>query len=165
MDAYQAIITKRDLRDYDTRPIPDDVLQRILQAGRMAGSSSNSQPVRYVVLTNRDTIKALKAFGRGTRQLEESPLYILAFLQDQARHFDVGRAFQNMMVAAWADGVLSCPVGLQDLAPVNQTLGVPDDWKLSIGIAFGYPAPATGTANPNPRPRLAADELYHMEKW
>ena len=69
MDAYQAIIGKRDRRDYDSRPIPEDVLQRILQAGRMAGSSSNSQPFRFVVMREQASKEKLAPAGPGTAPL------------------------------------------------------------------------------------------------
>lgn len=164
MDAYQAIISKRDLRQYDTRPIPDDAIHRILQAGRMAGSSSNSQPVRYVALRNRDNIRALIPFGRGTSQLNEAPLYVLALLKEGAGAFDVGRGLQNMMLAAWAEGIHSCPVGLQDAEPVQRLLNVPEGYRVAIGVAFGYPAP--GAPNTTARgQRVALEELVHWERW
>lgn len=163
MTTYETIITKRDRRDYSPRPLPDDVVHRILQAGRMAGSSSsNSQPVRFVVYRNRDTMRALMPYGRGTRPLEGAQLFVLALLKDGARDFDVGRALQNMMLAAWAEGVASCPVGLQDPA-VNAVVGVPEGYHVAIGVAFGYPA--EGTEPPPSRPRLPLEELFHFERW
>lgn len=164
MDTYQAIVSKRDRREYDSRPLPEEVVHRILQAGRMAGSSSNSQPVRYVAFRDPSNIRALIPLGRGTRHLADAPLYVLAFVQDTARTFDVGRAFQNMMLAAWNDGVFSCPVSLQESQAVIDRLGVPDGWKPAIGIAFGYPAP--DSAKPESRgARLPLEELVHWEHW
>ncbi len=162
MDTYNVILTKRDRREYSAKPLADDLVQRILQAGRMAGSSSNSQPVRYVVYRNRDNMKALMPFGRGTRPLEGAQLYVLALVKDDARDFDVGRGLQNMMLAAWAEGVMSCPVGLQDPA-ANPVVGVPDGYHISIGIAFGYPAESA--APTESRPRIAFEDLFHFEKW
>jgi nitroreductase len=162
MDTYQTIVTKRDRREYSAKPLSDETVHRILQAGRMAGSSSNSQPVRFVVYRNRQNMQALMPFGRGTRPLEGAQLFVLALLKEGARDFDVGRAFQNMMVAAWAEGVISCPVGLQDPA-ADAVVGVPEGYKIAIGIAFGHPA--EGSAAAESRPRIAMDDLFHYEKW
>jgi nitroreductase len=166
MDAYQAIIAKRDRREYADRPIPEDVLQRILQAGRMAGSSSNSQPCRLIVMRERESLERIGPAGVGTAPLVKAPLGVVIVKKNEARDFDVGRIAQNMMVAAWADGVISCPVGLREEAIGRAALGLPDDWVAAIGIAFGYPA-AEKDAVPtrDPRPRIAMEELVHWEKW
>lgn len=162
MDTYNVIISKRDRREYSAKPLADDLVHRILQAGRMAGSSSNSQLVRYVVYRNRDNMKALMSHGRGTRPLEGAQLYVLALLKDDARDFDVGRGLQNMMVAAWAEGVISCPVGLQDEV-ANAVVGAPEGYHISIGIAFGYPAESAAAVES--RPRIPFEDLFHFEKW
>ncbi len=164
MDAYQAIISKRDRREFDARPIADETLQRILQAGRMAGSSSNTQPCRLVVLTDREQIEKLSAAGRGGGTLKAAPLGVIVLLQKGARDFDTGRLAQNMMVAAWAEGVISCPVGFQDEALCRQVLGYPEDFATSIGVAFGYPVPA-GLPGRESRKRLPLEEMVHTNHW
>ena len=163
MDAYQAVISKRDRREYQDKPVPDDVTQRILQAGRMAGSSSNSQPVRFVVMRDKSLVEALAPAGRGTAPLLKSPLPVLIVLQKGARDFDVGRAAQNMMVAAWAEGIISCPVGIQDKELARKVIGHPDDFEVSIAVAFGYPEP--GSPKSRGQPRLAMDEVVHWDRW
>ena len=165
MDAYTAIISKRDRREYSSIQIPDDVLHRILQAGRMAGSSSNSQPVRLVVLRDQENRDALLPFGRGTAPIGRAPLVIAVLLQKGARDFDVGRTAQNMMLAAWADGVLSCPVGIQEREGARTALGYPEDFEIANCIAFGFPDDSQTAPPREPRPRLSMDELVHWEKW
>jgi nitroreductase len=163
MDAYQAIISKRDRREYDGRPIPEDVLHRILQAGRMAGSSSNSQPFRFIVLREQASKDKLAPAGPGTAPLVKAPLAIVIVLERGRRDFDVGRAAQNMMVAAWAEGIHSCPIGLREEAIASAALGLPDTHVAAIGIAFGYPA--ADARPPESRPRLPLEELVHYERW
>ena len=168
MDAYEAIIAKRDRRDYQDKPIPEDVLRRILQAGRMAGSSSNTQPFRFIVLRDKDhpVRQKIAPAGPGTAPLVKAPLSIVVALKRGSRDFDVGRAAQNMMVAAWAEGVVSCPIGLREEAVASAALGLPDDWVAAIGVAFGYPAPPAPDApvRPNSK-RLPLEELVHYEQW
>ena len=163
MDAYQAIIGKRDRRDYDSRPIPEDVLQRILQAGRMAGSSSNSQPFRFIVMREQASKERLAPAGPGTAPLVRAPLAIVVVLERGRRDFDVGRTAQNMMVAAWAEGIHSCPIGLRGEAVASAALGLPDTHYAAIGISVGYPA--ANAAPGESRPRLPLEELVHYDKW
>ncbi len=163
MDAYQAIIGKRDRRDYDSRAIPDDVLQRILQAGRMAGSSSNSQPFRFIVMRDQAQKEKLAPAGPGTAPLVRAPLAIVVVLEKGRRDFDVGRAAQNMMIAAWAEGIHSCPIGLREEAVASEALGLPDTHVASIGVSFGYPA-ANVEAGES-RQRISMDELIHYDRW
>jgi nitroreductase len=163
LDAYQAIVQKRDRREYDGRPIPEDSLHRILQAGRMAGTSSNSQPLRFIVLRDQAQKENLAPAGPGTAPLVKAPLAIVICLEKGRRDFDVGRAAQNMMVAAWAEGIHSCPIGLREEAVAHAVLGLPDDYIASIGISFGYPSPAATPREPSKR--LPMEALVHHDRW
>jgi nitroreductase len=163
MDAYQAIIGKRDRREYESKPIPDDVLHRILQAGRMAGSSSNTQTVRYIVMRDQAAKEKLAPAGPGTAPLVNAPLSIVIVQERGRRDFDVGRAAQNMMVAAWAEGIHTCPIGLREEEVASKALGLPDTHVAAIGISFGYPA-ASATPGES-RPRLPLEELVHYDRW
>ncbi len=163
MDAYEAIITKRDKRDYDARPIGKGATRRILQAGRMAGSSSNRQPCRLIVLNDRAALEALAPAGPGTGAMLKAPLSVAIALQEGGTGFDVGRVAQNMMVAAWAEGIASCPQGVRDQDIVRKALGLPEDFTVGMCLAFGYPA--ADAAARESRPRLSLEEMVHWGKW
>jgi nitroreductase len=175
MDAYKAAITKRDRRDFDQRPVPDDVLHRILQSGRMAGSGGNRQPWRFVVVTDRAKLDRLGETGKGGNTAKAAPMAVILLMEqipgrdaDQRIRdgFDIGRAGENMMLAAWSDGVLSCPLGLSDHAVCRQVLGYPDNYEVAVGLAFGYPAPAEAEGRPREsRKRIPLEELTHFERW
>jgi nitroreductase len=163
MDAYKAIITKRDRREYDfSRPLAEEHLHRILQAGRMAGSSANTQPCRFIVIRDQAVKDSLKPFGRGIGPLD-APVVVVVALKVGARDFDVGRAVQNMFLAAWADGILSCPVGLQEKEGARLALGIPEDFEVAMGAGFGYPSgePSARRASQ----RLPLEEIVHWERW
>ena len=163
MDAYRAVTSKRDRREYATRPIPEESLGRILQAARMAGSSSNSQPCRYIVMRDRSVLESLAPAGRGTAPLLRAPLSIAVLLQQGARDFDVGRAVQNMMIAAWSEGIISCPVGVQDQEAARRALGTPEDYSVAICAAFGYPEDGSPVSRGNAR--LSMDDIVHWDRW
>ena len=164
MDAYRAIVTKRDRREFDSRPIAEETVRRILQAGRMAGSSRNSQPLRFVVIQkDRARVEPLAACMFSPDTTRRAPLVVAALAQEGGGDFDIGRALQNMFVAAWAEGVISVPQGIRDAEAARQALGAPADMRVAMAAAFGYPSPPA--AKPESRPRLPFEEVVHWEKW
>ena len=146
MDTYLAIASKRDERAYAEAPVPEDVRRRILDAGRLSGSSRNMQLWRFVVP------------GHEARQRLAETVYapenvataaFVVALVGEARPFDVGRCCQNMMLAAWNDGVASCPNGVRDPEAAAALLG----GEPKAILSFGYPA----------RPR--DPERHSAEEW
>jgi nitroreductase len=152
-----------------------EALHKILQAGRMAGSGGNRQPWRFILVTDQASKEKLASAGRGSDTILEAPLAVIILLQKldpdggiRVREgFDGGRAGQNMMIAAWDQGILSCPVGLGDHDLCKEVLGYPEDYEVCLGLAFGYPkatvtAPAAARES---RPRLPLAEVTHYERW
>jgi nitroreductase len=131
MDTYLAIASKRDVREYATTPIPDEVVHRILDAGRLAGSSRNRQQREFVVVSDQEAL-AEAVFAPGN----VLGAALVVAIAGAAGGLDMGRAAQNMMLAAWNDGVVSCPNGQRDPAAVEQLVGAP----VGAILTFGYPA-------------------------
>jgi len=163
MDAHACIRSKRDSRAYAGKPISDDALDRILQAGRMAGSSKNTQPWRFVVLRDPDRKAELAACGQFAAHVPAAPLVIAVVLTPGGGAFDAGRAAQNMMLAAWAEGITSCPVAMHDRDCAAKVLGLPADHVVAIVISFGYPESEASLHRGVARTPLA--ELVHGERW
>jgi nitroreductase len=171
MSFYDLIRSKRDTRAYADRPIAEETLRRVLQAGRMAGSAKHAQPCRFVVLRDRRHKEELAACGDFTGHLPEAPVLVaIVTLPDagqweplRATSFDAGRAAQNMMLAAWAEGVASCPVTMHRHDDAARVLGLPDGHRITWVLAFGYPAQDAPARES--RPRLALEEYVHEERW
>ncbi len=172
MEAYCAIVSKRDTRAYTSKPIPAKVLQRILQAGRMAGSAKNIQPVRLIVVREAERKAALAACGKFAPHVPACQVAVAVVLLPEQKSgafaiyrgpFDAGRAAQNIMVAAWAEGVASCPASLHDFVAARKVLGLPDGHVVANVIALGYPD-ESGEARES-RPRLGLDEIVRWERW
>ncbi len=164
MDAYRAIVDKRDQRAFLPTALPEESLRRILQAARMTGSSKNVEPNRLVVVRDRESRAALAAFGPFARFLAPAAV-VIVIAQTQRHEFDAGRCAQNMMVAAWNDGIGSCPAHLPE-AEVAKLLGIPADHHVNRVIGFGYVAPARANAPKSvARRRQPLDELVHWETW
>ena len=140
MDVYLAIASKRDERRYADRLLPAEVERRILDAGRVAGSARNRQPWELVVVSD--------ATGLAETVYEPSNLLGAALVVALVGGggIDFGRCAQNMMLAAWGEGVVSCPNGIKDPAGAEAILG----GEVVLILSFGYPAtprePAARTA-------------------
>jgi nitroreductase len=168
---HDLIRGKRDTRAYDGRPIPEDTLRRILQAGRMAGSAKHAQPCRFLLLRERARKAELAACGDFTPHLVTAPVIVaIVTLPDagqwdpvRATSFDAGRAAQNMMLAAWAEGVASCPVTMHRHDDAAGVLGLPPEHRVTWVLAFGYPA--AGAPAREPRARLPLEEYVHEDRW
>jgi nitroreductase len=160
---YRTIVGKRDTRAYRPDPIPGEVLHRLLTAARMAGSAKNGQPVRYVAIASAAQRNALAAHGGWTTPLRNAPLVVVVLLERGKNVFDAGRAAQNLMLAAWAEGIASCPVSVYPDEAVRGVLGHPEDLQAVIAIALGYPQP--GTPMGRGQRRLSLDSLVHFERY
>lgn len=160
---YKSIISKRDTRQYTDEPISDEVMHRILTAGRMAGSAKNEQPVRYVVIREQAQKEALATCGQWTTPLPEAEVVVVVMLSEGSNPFDAGRAAQNLMAAAWAHGIASCPVSVYPEEEVRKVLGHPSDYQACIALAFAYPR--KDLPNPSRGKRIQLDELVHRETW
>jgi nitroreductase len=164
MDAYQAILTKRDTREFTDEPIADEDLHKLLQAARMAGSAKNSQLNRLVVVTDPADRARLAEAGTYADWLARAPLAVAIVVPTEGnRPFDIGRMAQNMMVTAHALGLGSCPVTFHHQDKARAALGVPDDHEVPMGVGFGHPAPATGPKASSPR--IPLDELVDWGRW
>lgn len=165
MTPYEAIISKRDLRVYTDAPIPDDVMGRILQAGRMAGSAKNFESNRLIVATEQSVKDALALSGDFSSWIGSSAAIVgFAAPKEHMRLFDVGRQAQNMMIAAHAEGIGSCPITLHHPDKARAAVGLPDDWEMSMVITLGYPV-ADHPDSPLKRPRVALDELVKYNRF
>jgi len=131
VDTYLCIASRREVREYTAEPIPDDVVRRILDAGRLAGSSRNSQKWEFVVVTDHEALAATVFAPENVRAA-----VLVVAIAGEAFPFDVGRAAENMLLCAWSEGVGSCPNGIRDADAAEQIVGAP----VRMILSFGYPS-------------------------
>ena len=165
MDTFQCIRTRRTIRDFKSDPVPDAVVHRILQAARWSPSSSNIQPWHFIVIRNPETIGRLGEICTQGTFIGQAPLAIAVVMGETRRpQLDAGRAIQQMELAAWAEGLGTCFVGIrgEQQTEAKALLSIPDDMELITVLPFGYrilrPA-GTGT------PRKPMSEIAHGERF
>jgi nitroreductase len=142
VDTFLAIASRREVREFDDRPLPDEVVHRILDAGRLSGSSRNTQQWQFVIVGDRETLADAVYAPENVRGAR-----LVVAITGEAFPFDVGRAAQNMMLAAWNDGVGSVPNGIKESDAAERAIGIA---PVKMILSFGYPAkprdPSTRTA-------------------
>jgi nitroreductase len=137
MDTYLVVTSKRDTRRYSDRPIPPESAQRILDAGRLAGSARNRQPWRFLIVDDPHARERLAASVYEHDNVHGARLIVPIVGK---AGLDTGRAAQNKMLVAWNEGIGSCPNGFSDPEAAHAALGLDPDEAISIVLTFGYPA-------------------------
>jgi nitroreductase len=173
LGTWEAIDSLRVVRTFADRPIEPDSLERILNAGRRAGSSKNLQRWAFVVCRDREHLRELSTVGPFAGHLAGATVAIALVTPDpQAEgaplsiEFDIGRAAQNMVLAAWELGIGSVPATVYDHARAAELLVLPDGMHCEYLLSFGYPADeAVLTAPKRPGGRRPLVELVHQERW
>lgn len=163
MDTYLAIASIRVVRDYTNDPIPDVALNRIVQAGRATGSSRNRQNWLFYVVRNRETLNQLAECVYAPDNLRGCQLAIAIIITDK-NTFDGGRVAQNMVLAAWADGIGTCPNSTRDLDTARRALGITDDVSISTILSVGYPAEPVRPRDNDPEAILSRIDRKPIEE-
>jgi nitroreductase len=137
VDTFLTIASRREVRDYAPRALPPDVEERILDAGRLSGSGKNRQPWRFDVV--RGELLAESVYEPGN--LRGAPFVVAIVVRGKGPvTFDAGRAAQNMLLAAWNEGVGGSPNGVANEEQARAALRLDEEERIAIVLSFGYPA-------------------------
>ena len=163
MEVFEAVRTGLAVREYQDKPVPPETVRRIVEAGRLTGSSMNRQPWHFLVVQNRDTLRQLGALAKTGPYTAQAPLAIVVAIQRTPFAVSDGsRAIQSMMLTAWSEGIGSNWVGFMGMKEVKPLLGIPDDLDVLAIIPFGYPARPVGKGRKNRKP---LPEVAHLEQF
>ncbi len=163
MSVFETVQTMLAVRAYQDRPVAADAIRRIIEAGRLTGSSMNRQPWRFIVVEQRDTLRQLGALaGSGPYIAQAAFAIVVAIEQTRFAVSDASRAIQSMMLTAWSEGIGSNWVGFEGMSEVKSLLGIPDALDALAIVPFGYPAQAAGQGKKKRKP-LA--EVAHRERF
>lgn len=163
MEVFEAVRTVLAVREYQDRPMPPEIVQRIVEAGRLTGSSMNRQPWHFIVVQDRDTLRQLGALAKTGPYTGQAALAIVVVIQRTPFSVSDGsRAIQSMMLTAWSEGVGSNWVGFMGMTEVKPLLGIPDNLDMLAIIPFGYPARPVGKGKKNRKP---LSEVAHLERF
>lgn len=154
------IRTKRAVREFSSEPVPGEIVNEILEAGRFAQSSKNDQPWHFILIRDRDTLRQLSTCGRYAGHLAGAT-FAIALVMQPGYDFDMGQAAACLQLAAWDRGVGSCIASMWEPDRARSILGVPADRQFDTAISFGYPAKTPGKI----KDRRPLEDVVRLEKW
>jgi nitroreductase len=171
METWDAIRARRNVRNHDNRAIPDDALERILEAAWRTPSSTNQQAWDFVAVTEREQLRELSKVWRYAAHVAGSAATIALIApgsgggaERETYQYDLGQATMSIMLAAADQGIGSCHSAVADQDLARELLGLPKDRNCEWLISLGYPAdrPLAPIERPNRRP---FEEVVHRDGW
>lgn len=173
MDTWKAIDSIRAVREFEGRSLDESDVRRIVDAGRRAGSSKNLQRWKFVVVRDKGRLERLAKAGPWATHIAGAAVAVALITPDpHARDaplsvmFDLGRAAQNMVLAAWELGIGSCPATVYEHDLVRHELAIPADQHCEYILSFGYPADRSLVDAPKkPGGRVPLEDVLHEETW
>jgi len=173
MQVPEIIKSRRSIRSFLDKGLPEGASEALVEAARLAPSAGNLQPWEFIAVTNEEAKKRLVEAAHGQSFIAEAPLVFVVCAvpgRSSPRYGsrgtdlyclqDTAAAVQNILLTATSNGLGSCWIGAFDEASATEAVGVPPGVRPVALLPIGYPAEA-----PRARPRRAVSEVLHMEKW
>ena len=184
MEFRDVVMSRRSVRSYLDKPIPDDVLQAILEAGRNAPSFQNKQCWRFIVINNKEVIRQITSniglIGKVNFFIKDAPVLIIA-CADKSKSgvvngqdyylVDTAIAFQQMMLTAWNYGIGSCWMAAFAENKLKSFLSIPENIRVVALSPFGYPKDKESLYGKllkffaNSKSRKDLDSIVCYNKW
>ena len=173
MEFYEVVKTRRSIRSYKADEVPDDVLNRVMEAVRVAPSGSNRQPWRFLLVRKPELKQKLAELCGGQKWFAGAPIVVVAcghninynrggWMGDAAVIMDVRIGLTHMVLAARAEGLGTCWIGLFENAPIKALLDIPEEWNVAAVTPLGYPK---DPAFVGPGKRKGLEEIVGLDKW
>ena len=163
METFDAIRKVLAVRHFKDTPIPEPIVREIVEAGRLTASGGNSQPWHFIGVRDKETLRRLGQLARTGPYIPQAPLAIVVAMdRSPLADSDGSRAIQDMILAAWSQGVGSNWVGFNSLPEVNRFLGMPEEVSVLAILPFGYPVEAVGKGQKKRKP---LGEVASNERW
>ena len=151
MRLYDSIISRRTIREFKSTPIKRELLDRFVNAGRLAPQAANKQPLEFVIVNDAKICEQLFSLVKFASYLEWKPSkekqpasYIVIVVNEQLQlpawvSFDAAYASANICLAAWEEGIGSCLIGAFNKGKIEELLNIPSGYSIALLVALGYP--------------------------
>lgn len=163
---FETVRTVLAVREFQLKPIPEEVLRRIMEAAHLSASSMNLQPWHFVLVTNRDDLRQLGALVKTGPYIASAGAAVVVAYEKESKYglSDASRAIQSMILTAWADGVGSNWTGFGGLEGVREKVGLPDSFEVLAVLPFGYPKRELGKGKKKRKPIAEVVSAEHFGK-
>ena len=170
MNVSEAIRMKRAVRKFQEKPISEESIHAILNAGRRSQSSKNEQGWKFIAIQDKSILKALSECGQWAGHLAGAALGVAIITPDPMAKFqtmfDAGQAAAFMQLAAWELGIGSVPASIYEPERAREILGFPPEWHLRIALSFGYPLEDGKLVSaPKKGGRKSLEDVVHWDRW
>lgn len=170
MNTLESIKSKRAIREFKDTPLPEETINIILNAGRLAQSAKNIQAWHFIAIQDKHILKQLSELGQFSGHLAGAALGVAILTPPPEQRFsilfDAGQAAAYMQLAGWELGIGSCLATIYEPEKARDLLGFPEDWHIHIAISFGYPQAEELTARQTRKNgRKQFDQVVHKDKW
>jgi len=153
MEVFKAVSTVLAVRMFEDKALPADAVRRIVDAGRLTGSSMNGQPWYFILVQERDKLRQLGAMVRTGPYITQAALAVVVVIDKTVyAESDASRAIQSMMITAWSEGIGSNWVGFYGMDGAKSLLGIPDEKEVLAIVPFGYPVKKLGKGRKKRKP-------------
>ncbi len=163
METFECIKGRLEVREFKPDPVPEEVVMKILEAGRYSPSSRNHQPWHFIVVRDKERLSKLGSLCTSGTFVGDAPVGV-AIVTDPVRathKVDGIRAVQDMMLTAWSEGVGSCWVGQVEEEKVKELLKIPKELNVLTVIPLGYPPKRLKGKKDRKKP----EEVFHWEEF
>ncbi|MCM8765498.1 MAG: nitroreductase family protein [Candidatus Omnitrophica bacterium] len=169
MEVMEAIKKRRSIRSYLDKPVEEEKLKRILEAGRLAPSAKNLQEWRFIIVRDKTTREKIMQAAKGQRFVSEAPVVIVACAVNTdykmtcgqyAYPIDVAIALAQISLKAVEEGLGTCWIGAFYEDKVKEILAIPNEVRVVELMTLGYPK-----GIPQPTERKKWEEIVCYEKW
>ncbi len=163
MDVFEAVRTVLAVRGYQDKPVPKEVIRRVVESAQLTASSMNGQPWHFIVIEDRDTLPKIGAAAKTGPYIAQAAFaVVVAIDRTKFAVSDGSRAIQSMILTAWSEGVGSNWTGFMGTNEVKPLLGIPEDCDILAIVPFGYPAKPVGKGKKQRKP---LSEVASREKF
>ena len=169
MGVFETIKKRKSIRGYSSDPVPQEILERILEAGRLAPSAYNAQDWKFIVVRDQDKREKLVEVARGKEFLAQAPVVIAAVALEPEKvlpcgvpnyALDIAIAVDHMILAATEEGLATCWIGAFSQDKAKEVLGIPNNYKAVVLFPLGY-----GTDKGREKERKKLEEIVCQEKF
>lgn len=173
MDFYEVIQTRRSVRSFMEDPVPEEVLNRVLAAARVAPSGGNRQPWKFILVKDDMLKQKMISLCNNQKFVGDAPLIVVAcgqrlslnrggYMGEMSVLLDVSIAFTHLILAARTEGLGTCWIGAFNNDEIKKLLGVPKEFEVVAITPLGYPS---GEVFSEPKNRKNLDEIVSLNKF
>lgn len=164
MDFFEVVKQRKSVREYSEKRVEKNLVEKIIDAGRVAATARNEQPWEFIVSYDKGILKKICSMCPNGPFIKDASCLLAVFSKDTKYYIeDCSASTQNMLLAIEALGLGACWIAgdKKDYAEeVRKMFDVPEGYKLVSMISIGYPKKKQA-----PKQKKSVQELTHWEKW